>query len=148
MKKNITLNKNTDLKFILKPNENKDINLRLSFAKPNISISISAISICKNGKKHNINIELIHNKPFCESDIKVISFVKGKNSKFSWNGNVIVKKNAKDTKTYQYNKNYLLSKNATVLAKPNLSTETVANAGHKSIIVDYDKELFFYLQTK
>jgi Fe-S cluster assembly protein SufD len=149
MKKDIIIKKDTEIKFLLdNSKKDKNIDLNISFFKPKLSLKIYIVSICKSNQNHNVFVSVIHNKPFCESDIKMISFVKGKNACLNWTGNVIVESNAYSTTTYQYNKNYLLSKDAVVFARPNLETKTTANAGHKSIIIDYDSDIFFYLQSK
>jgi Fe-S cluster assembly protein SufD len=148
---NLEVSCDTEYKFMLMPNKNtKSIKLTMnvSFAKAGKKFILKGLNISNENDKHICEINILHNRKRTESNINVISFVDGKNALFNWTGNVLVKKNAKDVKTRQINRNYIWSKDANIITKPILITETDADATHKSTVYEFDRNNLFYLQSR
>jgi Fe-S cluster assembly protein SufD len=147
--KNILLTSNQSYKFIIDSNkDNINFTLNVNFDSMHTKIDIKGIIIVHSNKVCTCNINVNHNIPHCKSDIVVYGFCIGNNSVLNWNGNVVVNKFAKNTTTYQLNKNYLWGKNSKVNTKPILITKTYADAGHKSIVLNLDNDILFYLNSK
>lgn len=99
-------------------------------------------------KEHKIFIK--HNHPSCISKVNYKGFLKGKNSKAVWIGNVYIDKNAKHTNTYQINKNLVFNSKAQFESIPNLEIQTgkIIQAGHATSTFNFDLEHLFYLQSR
>ena len=67
-----------------------------------------------------------------------------------WVGDVLIRKEAEGTDTYELNRNLLLTDGARADSVPNLEIETgqIEGAGHASASGRFDDEHLFYLQAR
>jgi Fe-S cluster assembly protein SufD len=67
-----------------------------------------------------------------------------------WVGDVLIRKAAEGTDTYELNRNLLLTDNARADSVPNLEIETgeIVGAGHASATGRFDDEQLFYLMAR
>lgn len=91
-----------------------------------------------------------HNEPHCVSDVMYKGGLQGAGSHTVWIGDVLVRREALGIRTYEINRNLVLSDGARADSVPNLELETgnVEAAGHASATGRLDDEQVFYLQSR
>lgn len=91
-----------------------------------------------------------HNQPNCTSDVSYKGALQGATAHTVWVGDVLIRKAAEGTKTYELNRNLLLTDGARADSVPNLEIETgqIEGAGHASASGRFDDEQLFYLQAR
>lgn len=102
-----------------------------------------------NGSQHVDNHTLVdHAKPNCYSNEFYKGILDGK-SKGVFNGKIFVKPDAQKTNAFQSNKNVLLTKDASMNAKPQLEIfADDVKCSHGATIGQLDKEPVFYLRSR
>ncbi|WP_353647504.1 Fe-S cluster assembly protein SufD [Nakamurella sp. A5-74] len=98
--------------------------------------------------EHRIFID--HDTPNCKSDALYKGALQGKSARTVWIGDVLIRKAAAGTNTYEMNRNLLLTPGARADSVPNLEIETgeIAGAGHASATGRFDDEQLFYLLSR
>ncbi|NNG34292.1 Fe-S cluster assembly protein SufD [Nakamurella sp. DB0629] len=98
--------------------------------------------------EHRIFVD--HAKPNCKSDALYKGALQGKGARTVWVGDVLIRKAAEGTETYEMNRNLLLTEGARADSVPNLEIETgeIAGAGHASATGRFDDEQLFYLLSR
>jgi len=91
-----------------------------------------------------------HNQPNCVSDVSYKGALLGEKAHTVWVGDVLIRQEAVGTKTYELNRNLLLTDGARADSVPNLEIETgqIEGAGHASASGRFDEEQLFYLQAR
>lgn len=86
----------------------------------------------------------------CKSRVTYKGALQGQNAQTVWVGDVLIRKAAEGTDTYELNRNLLLSDGARADSVPNLEIETgeIEGAGHASASGRFDDEQLFYLQAR
>jgi Fe-S cluster assembly protein SufD len=76
--------------------------------------------------------------------------LQGEKAHTVWVGDVLIRKEAEGTDTYELNRNLLLTEGARADSVPNLEIETgkIEGAGHASASGRFDDEQLFYLQAR
>jgi Fe-S cluster assembly protein SufD len=76
--------------------------------------------------------------------------LQGKNAHTVWVGDVLIRKEAEGTDSYEANRNLVLTDGARVDSVPNLEIETgeIVGAGHASATGRFDDEQLFYLMAR
>ena len=76
--------------------------------------------------------------------------LQGEKAHTVWVGDVLIRKAAEGTDTYELNRNLLLTDGARADSVPNLEIETgeIEGAGHASASGRFDDEQLFYLQAR
>lgn len=104
-----------------------------------------------NGDQHIEHRPFVdHNQPNCISDVTYKGALQGDKAHTVWVGDVLIRKEAEGTKTYELNRNLLLTDGARADSVPNLEIETgqIEGAGHASASGRFDDEQLFYLQAR
>lgn len=91
-----------------------------------------------------------HIAPNTESDVLYKGALHGKGTRTVWVGDVLIGRDASGTKSYEANRNLVLSDGARADSIPNLEIETgeIEGAGHASATGRLDDEHLFYLQSR
>lgn len=91
-----------------------------------------------------------HAVPNCKSRVTYKGALQGQKAHTVWVGDVLIRKAAEGTDTYELNRNLLLTDGARADSVPNLEIETgqIAGAGHASASGRFDDEQLFYLQAR
>jgi Fe-S cluster assembly protein SufD len=91
-----------------------------------------------------------HAVPNCKSNVLYKGALQGRNAHAVWVGDVLIRKEAEGTDTYEANRNLLLTEGARADSVPNLEIETglIEGAGHASATGRFDDEHLFYLMAR
>ena len=91
-----------------------------------------------------------HSAPRCTSNVAYKGALQGKNARSVWVGDVLIRKEAEGTNTYELNRNLLLTEGARADSVPNLEIETgeIEGAGHAAATGRFDDEQLFYLRAR
>jgi len=91
-----------------------------------------------------------HGVPNCKSRVTYKGALQGNKAHTVWVGDVLIRKAAEGTDTYELNRNLLLTDGARADSVPNLEIETgqIEGAGHASASGRFDDEQLFYLQAR
>lgn len=91
-----------------------------------------------------------HTQPNCVSDVLYKGALRGQTAHSVWVGDVLIRKEATGTETYELNRNLLLTAGARADSIPNLEIETgeIEGAGHASTTGNLDESHLFYLQSR
>jgi Fe-S cluster assembly protein SufD len=89
----------------------------------------------------------------CTSNViykNALQSVKGLTAHTVWIGDVLIRAAAENTRTFEFNRNLVLTEHARADSVPNLEIETgeIAGAGHASATGRFDDEQLFYLQSR
>ncbi len=98
--------------------------------------------------EHRVFVE--HTTPHCDSNVTYKGALTGSGARSAWVGDVLVRRDATATRTYELNRNLLLDDGPRADSVPNLELETgdVISAGHASATGRFDDEQLFYLQAR
>lgn len=91
-----------------------------------------------------------HAVPNCKSRVTYKGALQGRDAHTVWVGDVLIRKEAEGTDTYEMNRNLLLTDGARADSVPNLEIETglIEGAGHASATGRFDDEHLFYLMAR
>ncbi len=91
-----------------------------------------------------------HAAPKCTSNVLYKGALQGEDAHAVWIGDVLIRKEATGTDSYEANKNLVLTDGARADSVPNLEIETGAidGAGHSSTTGRFDDEHLFYLMAR
>jgi Fe-S cluster assembly protein SufD len=91
-----------------------------------------------------------HAVPHCKSRALYKGALQGKKAHTVWIGDVLIRKAAEGTDTYEMNRNLILTSGARADSVPNLEIETgeIVGAGHASATGRFDDEQLFYLLSR
>ncbi|MFT4186268.1 MAG: Fe-S cluster assembly protein SufD [Micrococcaceae bacterium] len=86
----------------------------------------------------------------CKSNVMYKGALQGEDAHTVWVGDVLIRKEAEGTDTYELNRNLILTDGARADSVPNLEIETgvIEGAGHASTTGRFDDEHLFYLQSR
>jgi Fe-S cluster assembly protein SufD len=104
-----------------------------------------------NGDQHIEHRTFVdHNVANCVSNVAYKGALQGQKAHTVWVGDVLIRQAAEGTKTYELNRNLLLTDGARADSVPNLEIETgqIEGAGHASASGRFDDEQLFYLQAR
>lgn len=91
-----------------------------------------------------------HAAPKCTSNVTYKGALQGRGARSVWVGDVLIRKEAEGTDTYELNRNLVLTEGARADSVPNLEIETgeIEGAGHAAATGRFDDEHLFYLQSR
>lgn len=91
-----------------------------------------------------------HAVPNCKSRVTYKGALQGQDAHTVWVGDVLIRKAAEGTDTYETNRNLILTDGARSDSVPNLEIETglIEGAGHASATGRFDDEHLFYLMAR
>lgn len=104
-----------------------------------------------NGDQHIEHRPFVdHNVANCTSNVAYKGALQGSKAHTVWVGDVLIRQAAEGTKTYELNRNLLLTDGARADSVPNLEIESgqIEGAGHASASGRFDDEQLFYLQAR
>ncbi len=91
-----------------------------------------------------------HDAPNTRSRVTYKGALQGKGARTVWIGDVLIRRSAPGTDSYEQNRNLVLPDGTRADSVPNLEIETgdIAGAGHASATGRFDDEQLFYLQAR
>lgn len=91
-----------------------------------------------------------HNMPKCRSNSMYKGALQGDDAHTVWVGDVVIRKEAEGTETYEENRNLILTDGSRADSVPNLEIETgeIEGAGHASATAYFDENQLFYLRSR
>lgn len=91
-----------------------------------------------------------HQAPKCTSNVTYKGALQGRGARSVWVGDVLIRKAAEGTNTYELNRNLVLTEGARADSVPNLEIETgeIEGAGHAAATGRFDDEQLFYLMAR
>jgi Fe-S cluster assembly protein SufD len=122
----------------------------VSYAGPGGKAELLGVFFADQGQHQEHRVFVDHDQPHCRSDVVYRGALQGAGAHTVWIGDVLVRKAAVGTDTYEINRNLLLGPGARADSVPNLELETgeVVGAGHASTTGRFDDEQLFYLQSR
>ena len=126
------------------------LNPTVAYAGPGGDAELLGLAFADEGQhlEHRLLVE--HAVPNCKSRVTYKTAAQGVEAHTVWIGDVVIRKNASGTDTYELNRNLLLSDEARADSVPNLEIETgeIAGAGHASATGRFDDNQLVYLQAR
>ncbi len=91
-----------------------------------------------------------HGVTHCKSNVLYKNALQGAGAHTVWIGDVLIRADAENTETFEFNRNLVLTPGARADSVPNLEIETgeIVSAGHASATGRFDDEQLFYLQSR
>lgn len=122
----------------------------VTYAGPGGSADLLGVFLAdsENFYEHRVFVE--HAVPNCRSNVVYKGALSGRDAHTVWIGDVLVRREATGTDTYEMNRNLLLTEGPRADSVPNLELETgdVAGAGHASATGRFDDSQLFYLMSR
>jgi Fe-S cluster assembly protein SufD len=120
------------------------------YSGPGASAELLGVSFAGEGEHFESRLYVDHAVPDCTSSVVYKNALLGDTARTVWVGDVRIRPAATGTKTYELNRNLLLSDGARADSVPNLEIETgeIAGAGHASATGRFDDLQLFYLQSR
>ncbi|WP_129663033.1 Fe-S cluster assembly protein SufD [Phytoactinopolyspora endophytica] len=122
----------------------------LDYAGPGGDATLLGLYYVDSGQFFENRLVVDHNTPNATSDVEYKGALQGKKAHSVWVGDVLIRKEATGIKTYEHNRNLVLTDGARADSVPNLEIETgeIEGAGHASATGRFDDEQLFYLQSR
>ncbi|MDR1151038.1 MAG: Fe-S cluster assembly protein SufD [Bifidobacteriaceae bacterium] len=120
------------------------------FAGPGGSAEMLGLALTDTGQHHEARLFVDHAAPHCTSRVTYKGALQGAGAHSVWVGDVLIRKDAVGTDTYEENRNLVLVRGARADSVPNLEIETgeIRRAGHASATGRFDDEQVFYLRSR
>ncbi|MFM6979830.1 MAG: Fe-S cluster assembly protein SufD [Micrococcales bacterium] len=120
------------------------------FTAPGSSVELLGLYYADAGQHMEHRLFVDHAVPNCKSRVTYKGALQGDKAHTIWVGDVLIRKAAEGTDTYELNRNLLLTDGARADSVPNLEIETgqIEGAGHASASGRFDDEQLFYLQAR
>jgi Fe-S cluster assembly protein SufD len=120
------------------------------YAGPGGSLEAIGVYFADAGQHQEHRLFVDHEAPSCVSNVEYKGALQGDSAHTVWIGDVLIRATAEGTKTYELNRNLILSDGARADSVPNLEIETgeIIGAGHASATGRFDDEQLFYLQSR
>lgn len=126
------------------------LNPRVNYTGPGGEAELYGLFFTDNGQHQEHRLLVDHSTPNCRSDVAYKGALQGAEAHAVWIGDVIIRKEATNTDTYELNRNLVLTDGARVDSVPNLEIETgeIVGAGHASATGRFEDEQLFYLMSR
>ncbi|MFM1973421.1 MAG: hypothetical protein RLZZ345_505 [Actinomycetota bacterium] len=120
------------------------------FTAPGSEVELLGLYFADSGQHLEHRSYVDHAVANCKSRVTYKGALQGKGAHTVWVGDVLIRKAAEGTDTYELNRNLLLTDGARADSVPNLEIETgeIEGAGHASASGRFDDEQLFYLQAR
>jgi Fe-S cluster assembly protein SufD len=117
---------------------------------PGGSLEAIGVYFADAGQHQEHRLFVDHEAPNCISNVEYKGALQGDSAHTVWIGDVLIRAAAEGTKTYELNRNLVLTEGARADSVPNLEIETgeIIGAGHASATGRFDDEQLFYLQSR
>ena len=120
------------------------------FTAPGAEAELFGLYFADAGQHLEQRLFVDHAVANCKSNVLYKGALLGRNAHTVWVGDVLIRKEAEGTDTYEANRNLVLTDGARADSVPNLEIETglIAGAGHASATGRFDDEHLFYLMAR
>jgi Fe-S cluster assembly protein SufD len=120
------------------------------FTAPGAEVELFGLYFADAGQHLEQRLFVDHSVPNCKSNVLYKGALQGRNAHTVWVGDVLIRKEAEGTDTYEANRNLVLTDGARADSVPNLEIETglIAGAGHASATGRFDDQHLFYLMAR
>ncbi|NKX53870.1 Fe-S cluster assembly protein SufD [Arthrobacter mobilis] len=120
------------------------------FTQPGGEVEMYGLYFADAGQHLEQRLFVDHAVPNCKSRVLYKGALQGKGAHTVWVGDVLIRKEAEGTDTYEVNRNLVLTDGARADSVPNLEIETglIEGAGHASATGRFDDEQLFYLMAR
>jgi Fe-S cluster assembly protein SufD len=146
------LGRNSRLKHVVVSLGGKTVRITptAEFTAPGAEVELLGIYFADAGQHLEHRSYVDHAVANCKSRVTYKGALQGKGAHTVWIGDVLIRKAAEGTDTYELNRNLLLTDGARADSVPNLEIETgeIEGAGHASASGRFDDEQLFYLQAR
>ena len=122
----------------------------VDYAAPGGEVDLLGLYFADAGQHLEQRLFIDHDRPHCTSNALYKGALQGSGAHSVWVGDVLIRATAEGTKTYEMNRNLVLTDGARADSVPNLEIETgeIIGAGHASSTGRFDDEQLFYLQSR
>jgi len=126
------------------------VNPSVHLAREGADIELYGAYFADAGQHLEQQVFVDHDAPKTKSRVTYKGALQGKGAHTVWVGDVLIRRSAPGTDSYEQNRNLLLTEGTRADSVPNLEIETgdIAGAGHASASGRFDDEQLFYLQTR
>jgi Fe-S cluster assembly protein SufD len=123
---------------------------QVRYTAPGGDAELLGLYFADDGQHLEHRMYVDHSEHHCRSNVAYKGALQGAGAHTVWIGDVLIRKDAVGTDTYELNRNLILTDGARADSVPNLEIETgeVAGAGHASATGRFDDEQLFYLQAR
>lgn len=123
---------------------------RVNYAGPGGEAELYGLYFTDSGQHQEHRLMVDHDSAHCRSNVAYKGALQGDDAHAVWIGDVLIRKAAEGTDTYELNRNLVLTDGARVDSVPNLEIETgeIVGAGHASATGRFDDEQLFYLMSR
>ena len=146
------LGRNSKLKHIVISLGGKTVRITpsIQYAAPGGDAELLGMYFADAGQHLEHRPYIDHSEANCKSRVTYKGALQGEKAHTVWVGDVLIRKEAEGTDTYELNRNLLLTEGARADSVPNLEIETgkIEGAGHASASGRFDDEQLFYLQAR
>ncbi|UFU05045.1 Fe-S cluster assembly protein SufD [Ruania halotolerans] len=113
-------------------------------------VEMNGLYFADAGQHQEHRLFVDHAVPQCKSRVTYKGALQGQDARSVWIGDVLIRKAAEGTDTYELNRNLVLTDGARADSVPNLEIETgeIEGAGHASATGRFDDEQLFYLRSR
>ncbi|HEX9226406.1 MAG TPA: Fe-S cluster assembly protein SufD, partial [Arthrobacter sp.] len=120
------------------------------FTAPGAEAELVGLYFADAGQHLEQRLFVDHAVANCKSNVLYKGALQGRNAHTVWVGDVLIRKEAEGTDTYEANRNLVLTDGARADSVPNLEIETglIAGAGHASATGRFDDQHLFYLMAR
>ncbi|MBE0010704.1 MULTISPECIES: Fe-S cluster assembly protein SufD [unclassified Arthrobacter] len=120
------------------------------FTGPGSEVEMYGLYFADAGQHLEQRLLVDHAVPNCKSRVTYKGALQGQDAHTVWVGDVLIRKAAEGTDTYETNRNLLLTDGTRSDSVPNLEIETglIEGAGHASATGRFDDEHLFYLMAR
>ncbi|MFE4198799.1 Fe-S cluster assembly protein SufD [Paenarthrobacter sp. NPDC056912] len=120
------------------------------FTAPGADVEMFGLYFADAGQHLEQRLFVDHAVANCKSRVLYKGALQGRNAHTVWVGDVLIRKEAEGTDTYEANRNLVLTDGARADSVPNLEIETglIEGAGHASATGRFDDEHLFYLMAR
>jgi Fe-S cluster assembly protein SufD len=122
----------------------------LDYAGPGGEAELLGLYFVDAGQHIENRLFIDHNTPNARSNVEYKGALQGNGAHAVWVGDVLIRPEAEGIKTFELNRNLVLTDGARADSVPNLEIETgeIEGAGHASATGRFDDEQLFYLQAR
>ena len=117
---------------------------------PGGTVELNGLYFADAGQHLEHRLFVDHAVPHCKSRALYKGALQGAKARTVWIGDVLIRRAAEGTDTYELNRNLILTEGARADSVPNLEIETgeIVGAGHASATGRFDDEQLFYLLSR
>lgn len=122
----------------------------VSLENPGAEVNLYGVYLAESGNYIEHRPFVDHIAERCISNVAYKGALQGAGAHTVWVGDVLIRETAVATRTYELNRNLLLTDGARADSVPNLEIQTgkIEGAGHASASGRFDDEQLFYLQAR